>query len=151
MSNFNILAESLDNAERLKRLHYIIDANKLPIISKDDLNHQIVEVEKFLGENDFTELNKKRKTVNIWTGILALPVLFYCIFLFLSRYAGYWGIALDVAQLNETLLMGAIHYVWLVVLYAVIFFGLIAYFYKLNKQANQAIVVVCQKLFNRIG
>ncbi|SPL69165.1 DUF6097 family protein [Acinetobacter stercoris] len=151
MNNFQILSESLDNAELLKKLHHAIDEHHLPINSKDDLNDQIIEIEKYLKENEFCNLLEKRKFVNLGTGVLALPVLIYCIFLFGSRYASNFGFNIDAAAVNHTLFIGIINYLWIVIIYALLFVGLVVYFYKLNKQANEKIYSITNKLFDRLN
>lgn len=151
MNNFQILSESLDNAELLKKLHHAIDQHRLPISSKDDLNDQVIEIEKYLGENEFRSLHEKRKLANWGTGLLALPVLIYCLFLFGSRYVNTFGFNIDAAAVNHSLLIGVIHYLWIVIIYALLFIGLVAYFYKLNKQTNKKIYSIANKLFIRLN
>lgn len=151
MSNFQILSESLDNAEILKKLHYFIDDHRLPITSKDDLNDQIIEIEKYLGESEFRSLQGKRKLANLGTGLLALPVLIYCTFLFGSRYANNFGFNIDPTAVSHFLLMGVINYLWIVIIYAIVFIGLVAYFYKLNKQANVKIYSITYKLIRKMN
>ncbi|OTG85547.1 hypothetical protein B9T31_12210 [Acinetobacter sp. ANC 4558] len=147
MSNFQILSESLDNAELLKKLHHAIDEYRLPITSKDDLNSQIVEIEKYLGGNEFSNLNAKTKFANLGTGLLGLPVLIYCLFLFGSRYANSFGFNIDAAAFNHSLFMLVINYLWILIIYALLFIGLVAYFYKLNKQVKAKIYSIVNKLF----
>jgi len=151
MNSLRVLSESLDNAELLKNLHYIIDEHHLPIRSKDDLNDQIIEIEKYLGQSEFSHLNTKRKKANIGTGILALPILIYCLFLFGSRYANNFGFNINAAEFNHTLLMGVINYLWVVIIYALVFVSFIAYFYKLNKQTNEEMYSIANKLFSRLN
>ncbi|RZH04306.1 hypothetical protein EXE00_17695 [Acinetobacter pittii] len=50
MGNLTILGEALESAEILKNVQYHIKDNRLPISLKDDLNKQIIEVEKYFGE-----------------------------------------------------------------------------------------------------
>lgn len=98
-----------------------------------------------MGEEELRQLSSKKKKVNIWTGILAVPILLYCIFLFLSRYVHYFGINVDISHTNQMLFNGIINYWWILVLYTVSFFGLIAYFYILNRKSENLI----QKTLNR--
>ncbi|MCU4434745.1 hypothetical protein KTH93_04540 [Acinetobacter bereziniae] len=151
MSNFQILSETLDNAEILKKLHYVIDEHRLPITSKDDLNDQIIEIENYLGESEFRSLQEKRKLVNLSTGLLALPILIYSIFLFGSRYANNFGFNIDAAVINHSLLMWVINYLWVVIIYAFVFIGLVAYFYKLNKQINEKIYSITYQLITKLN
>ena len=151
MSNFQILSETLDNAEILKKLHYVIDEHRLPITSKDDLNDQIIEIENYLGESEFRSLQEKRKLVNLSTGLLALPILIYSIFLFGSRYANNFGFNIDAAVSNHSLLMWVINYLWVVIIYAFVFIGLVAYFYKLNKQINEKIYSITYQLITKLN
>lgn len=150
MNNFSLLSDSLDDAQHLKELHYFIEAHKLPIISKDNLDDQIVAIEQYLGQDQFTQTHAKRKKANIGTGILALPVLFYGIFLFMSRYLGYFDVDLNVTSVSQMILADIIKYSWFVILYVLAFVGLVAYFYKLNAQAKQQSHQVTQQLVMRI-
>lgn len=145
MGALRILGETLDNAEILKNMHYAIKDRRLPIALKEDLDEQVIEVEEYYGKEELRQLNSKKKKVNIWTGILAVPILLYCIFLFLSRYVHYFGINLDISNTNQMLFNGIIKHWWILVLYAVSFFGLIAYFYILNRKSENLI----QKTLNR--
>ncbi len=92
MGNLTILGEALESAEIMKNIQYHIKDNRLPISLKDDLNKQVIEVEKYFGEDDFEKLEIKKNKINIWTGVLAVPILIYCIALFLSRYVHNFGI-----------------------------------------------------------
>lgn len=149
MNNLSLLSDALDDAQYLKELHYFIEEHKLPITSKDDLDEQIIVIEKYLGQDQFTQIHAKRKKANLGTGILALPVLFYCIFLFMSRYLGYFDVDLNVKSISQVIFADAIQYIWFVALYALAFIGLVAYFYKLNTQAKHTIRQVTQRLVQR--
>ncbi|RKG31112.1 DUF6097 family protein [Acinetobacter tianfuensis] len=151
MNNFQILSESLDNAELLKKLHHAIDESRLPIISKDDLNDQTIEIEKYFKGDEFSNLHAKKKLANIGTGLLALPVLIYCLFLFGSRFANNFGFNINAAEFNHSLLMWVINYLWVVIIYALGFIGLVAYFYKLNKQTNEKMYSIANKLFTMLN
>ncbi len=59
MGNLRILGESLENAEILKDVQYHKD-RRLPISLKDDLNKQVIEIEKYFGEDDFKKLEVKK-------------------------------------------------------------------------------------------
>lgn len=148
MGNLRILGETLENAEILKDVQYHIKDKRLPISLKDDLNKQVVEVEKYFGETEFEKLELKKNKINVWTGILAVPVLIYCIALFLSRYIHNFGINLDVDMMNHMLFDNVFKYIWVVILYAAVFFGLIGYFYLLNNQSKQLIEKNVEKLLS---
>lgn len=148
MGNLRILGETLENAEILKDVQYHIKDKRLPISLKDDLNKQVVEVEKYFGETEFEKLELKKNKINVWTGILAVPVLIYCVALFLSRYIHNFGINLDVDMMNHMLFDNVFKYIWVVILYAAVFFGLIGYFYLLNNQSKQLIEKNVEKLLS---
>lgn len=148
MGNLRILGETLESAEILKDVQYHIKDKRLPISLKDDLNKQVVEVEKYFGETEFEKLELKKNKINIWTGILAVPVLIYCVALFLSRYIHNFGINLDVDMMNHMLFDNVFKYIWAVILYAAVFFGLIGYFYLLNNQSKQLIEKNVEKLLS---
>lgn len=148
MGNLRILGETLENAEILKDVQYHIKDKRLPISLKDDLNKQVIEVEKYFGETEFEKLELKKNKINVWTGILAVPVLIYCVALFLSRYIHNFGINLDVDMMNHMLFDNVFKYIWVVILYAAVFFGLIGYFYLLNNQSKQLIEKNVEKLLS---
>ncbi|MDR2248610.1 DUF6097 family protein [Acinetobacter sp.] len=148
MGNLRILGETLENAEILKDVQYHIKDKRLPISLKDDLNKQVVEVEKFFGEDEFRKIELKKNKINVWTGVLAVPILIYCIALFLSRYIHNFGIDIDVDMMNHMLFDNIFKYIWIVILYAVAFFGLIGYFYLLNNQSKQLIEKNVDKLLS---
>lgn len=148
MGNLRILGEILENAEILKDVQYHIKDKRLPISLKDDLNKQVIEVEKFFGEDEFRKIELKKNKINVWTGVLAVPILIYCIVLFLSRYIHNFGINIDVDMMNHMLFDNIFKYIWIVILYAVAFFGLIGYFYLLNNQSKQLIEKNVDKLLS---
>lgn len=106
MGALRILGETLNNAEILKNMQYSIKDRRLPIALKEDLDEQVIEVEKYYGGEELRQLSSKKNKVNIWTGILAVPILLYCIFLFLSRYVHYFGINVDISHTNQMLFNG---------------------------------------------
>lgn len=148
MGNLRILGEMLENAEILKDVQYHIKDKRLPISLKDDLNKQVIEVEKYFGETEFGKLELKKNKINVWTGILAVPVLIYCIALFLSRYIHNFGINIDVDMMNHMLFDNVFKYIWVVILYAAVFFGLIGYFYLLNNKSKQLIEKNVERLLS---
>lgn len=149
MGNLRILGEALEGAEILKNVqHHIVD-NRLPISLKDDFNKQIIEIENYFREDEFKKLEVKKNKINIWTGIFAIPILVYCIALFASRYAHNFGINIDVNMMNHMLFDSIFKYLWVVILYAAIFFGLIGYFYSLNNKSKQLIKKNVEKLLTK--
>ncbi|MBS6929113.1 MAG: hypothetical protein KH152_11625, partial [Finegoldia magna] len=63
MGNLTILGEALESAEILKNIQYHIKDNRLPISLKDDLNKQVIEVEKYFGEDDFEKPEIKKNKI----------------------------------------------------------------------------------------
>ena len=149
MGNLRILGESLENAEILKDVQYHIKDSRLPISLKDDLNKQVIEIEKYFGEDNFEKLEVKKNKINIWTGVLAVPILIYCIALFLSRYVHNFGINIDVDMMNHMLFENILKYIWAIILYAAVFFGLIFYFYLMNNQSKKLIEKNVEKLLSK--
>lgn len=148
MGNLRILGESLENAEILKDVQYHIKDRRF-ISLKDDLNKQVIEIEKYFGEDNFEKLEVKKNKINIWTGILAVPILIYCIALFLSRYVHNFGINIDVDMMNHMLFENIFKYIWAIILYAAVFFGLIFYFYLMNNQSKKLIEKNVEKLLSK--
>lgn len=149
MGNLRILGESLENAEILKDVQYHIKDSRLPISLKDDLNKQVIEIEKYFGEDNFEKLEVKKNKINIWTGVLAVPILIYCIALFLSRYVHNFGINIDVDMMNHMLFENILKYIWAIILYAAVFGGLIFYFYLMNNQSKKLIEKNVEKLLSK--
>lgn len=134
MGNLSALSQTIEAAQLLKELHQYIGTHHIPVTSKDDLHSQMVEIEHYLGGTTYQELSRKKRSINIWTGILALPALLFGLFLLFGRFAGYVGIDADVSGVSQMLFSGAIRYVWAVAVYAGLFVGLVLYFKKLNTQ-----------------
>jgi len=139
MGNITTLTEMLDNAQLLKELHIVIAENQLDITSKDDLNAQIIEIDDYLGRNEYAQLLHKKNRVNIGTGILALPILLFCILLFAGKYSHYFSIGFDHQALLAQIFQLAFQNIGFILVYAILLFGLIIYFYRLNNQSKQAI------------
>ncbi|MFT4022004.1 MAG: DUF6097 family protein [Acinetobacter sp.] len=149
MGNLIILGKPLENSEVLKNIQNHITDNHFSIPLKDKLNKQVVEVENYFGDHEYQKLEEKKNKINIWTAVLAFPVLIYCISLFFSHYANNIGINIDVSLMNQMLFDGVIKYLWAIILYGVVFFGLIFYFYILNNQSKQQIVKTVNKLLSQ--
>ncbi len=66
MGNLRILGESLENAEILKDVQYHIKDRRLPISLKDDLNKQVIEIEKYLVR--MTSRNSKLRKTKLTSG-----------------------------------------------------------------------------------
>ncbi|MEC5342274.1 DUF6097 family protein [Brenneria populi] len=135
MGYFNTLSQSIDNAQRLKELHQYIERHNVPVTSKDDLSHQIIEIERYLGGSTYANLDKRKRVANIMTGILALPLLIFALLLLFDRYQGYLGFGSDIGDMLKTIFLLTIEYLWAVILYAGVFAALVIYFYRLNSRA----------------
>ncbi|MDX5628142.1 MULTISPECIES: DUF6097 family protein [unclassified Brenneria] len=135
MGYFKALSQSIDNAQRLKELHQYIERHNVPVTSKDDLSHQIIEIERYMGGSTYANLDKRKRVANIMTGILALPPLIFAFVLLFDRYQGYFGFGFDMGGTMKTIFLMTIEYLWAVILYAGVFAALVFYFYRLNSQA----------------
>lgn len=135
MGYFNTLSQTIDNAQRLKELHQYIEHHNIPITSKDDLTHQIIEIERYMGDSTYANLDKRKRAANIMTGVLALPWLIFALFLLFDRYQGYLGFGFDTGDTMKTIFLLTIEYLWAVILYAGVFAALVIYFYRLNSRA----------------
>ncbi|MEC5318055.1 DUF6097 family protein [Brenneria populi subsp. brevivirga] len=135
MGYFKTLSQTIDNAQRLKELHQYIERHNVPITSKDDLSHQIIEIERYLGGSRYANLNNKKRSANIISGILAFPLLIFSLLLLFDRYQGYFGFGFDMENTMKTLFLMIIEYQWAVILYAAAFAAMVFYFYRLNSQS----------------
>ncbi|AOA58933.1 DUF6097 family protein [Acinetobacter larvae] len=137
MSILSTLSKTVDNAQKLKELHQYIEQRDLPIQSRDEYPAQIIEIEAYLGTQQYRDFLKKKNTVNYLSGILALPALIFALFLFADRILSKWAIDLKVAEVSQKLLNFAIENSALMIIYALIFIATIIYFYALNRKTEQ--------------
>ena len=67
--------ETLEFSNELDILHKHIIKNNLHVQKSDSFDKQCVLLEQHIGEESFKVTNKKMNTVNIMSGIFAVPVL----------------------------------------------------------------------------
>ncbi|WP_258305649.1 DUF6097 family protein [Pectobacterium parmentieri] len=149
MGYSNILGKVLDNAQRLKEVHYHIEHHHIPVTSKDDLSQQIIEIERYLGDSSYTSLNTRKHRINILSAILALPVLLFCFIFVPDRYLKYFNIEYDIDGMAQSVFLFLIEHMWMAIAYGASFFGLIFYFYYLNHRAENEAEKVIQAFIAR--
>jgi hypothetical protein len=67
--------ETLEFSNELDTLHKHIIKNNLQVQKSDSFDKQCVLLEEHIGEENFKVINKKMNTVNIMSGIFAVPIL----------------------------------------------------------------------------
>ncbi|PJG69348.1 DUF6097 family protein, partial [Acinetobacter seifertii] len=60
-----------------------------------------------------------------------------------------FGINIDVDMMNHMLFENILKYIWAIILYAAVFFGLIFYFYLMNNQSKKLIEKNVEKLLSK--
>ncbi|SYX84057.1 DUF6097 family protein [Paenibacillus alvei] len=70
-----VVVETLEFSQQLDILHKHITRNDLPVQKSDSFDKQCFLLERYIGEDIFQSTYKKMKTVNILSGVIALPVL----------------------------------------------------------------------------
>ncbi|WP_373869093.1 DUF6097 family protein, partial [Acinetobacter seifertii] len=66
-----------------------------------------------------------------------------------SRYVHNFGINIDVDMMNHMLFENILKYIWAIIIYAAVFFGLIFYFYLMNNQIKKLIEKNVEKLLSK--
>lgn len=149
MGYFGMMGTMVVNAQQLKELHYHIEDRRIPVTLKDDLAAQIKEIERYLGRTDFSTANRKRQTVNILGGVMALPLLAYPLLLVLNRFLGHLGMDIHLEQINRTLMAMMIAYWPALVLYSALVIALVGCYYWLSHLTVKAIEHVIQQFMLR--
>ena len=149
MGYFSLMGTIVANSQQLKELHHHIADRGIQVASKDDLTSQLKEIERYLGRNDFSTMNRKRQTVNYLGGVLALPILVYGLLLLLDRFLWNLGIDINLEQINDTLIQIIIAYWPGWVLYLLLAIGMVCYYYWLSHLTVKAIQQITQQFMMR--
>lgn len=62
-------------SEQLDILHKHISLNELPVKKRDAFDEQCIHLEEYLGEDNYKNVYKRMRTLNILSGVMAFPVL----------------------------------------------------------------------------
>lgn len=62
-------------SEQLDILHKHISINELPVKKRDTFDEQCILLEEYLGEDNYKNVYKKMRTLNILSGVMAFPIL----------------------------------------------------------------------------
>lgn len=62
-------------SEQLDILHKHISFNELPVKKRDAFDEQCILLEEYLGEDNYKNVYKRMRTLNILSGVMAFPVL----------------------------------------------------------------------------
>ncbi|MFB6367469.1 DUF6097 family protein [Paenibacillus elgii] len=65
----------MESSKQLDLLHKHMIQNNLPVQKSDSFDEQCFLLEQYIGEDIFQSTHKKMKTINILSGVFALPVL----------------------------------------------------------------------------
>ena len=105
----------------------------------------------YMHDEHYPALAKRRKKVNMLTGLLALPVLLFSLLLFSQKIIDALSLNIDISYLSLTLLDYSLTYIWAVFIYAAVLFGTIFYFYFLQKQTEKYAGHLIDDFINRIS
>lgn len=151
MGIITAFAKSIDNSQLLRLLHQQIEKQDAPVACCDDLDDQLTDIAAYMHDEDYPALAKRRKKVNMLTGLLALPVLLFSLLLFSQKIIDALSLNIDISYLSLTLLDYSLTYIWAVFIYAAVLFGTIFYFYFLQKQTEKYAGHLIDDFINRIS
>ncbi|EJD6110939.1 DUF6097 family protein [Morganella morganii] len=151
MGIITAFAKSIDNSQLLRLLHQQIEKQDAPVACRDDLDDQLTDIAAYMHDEHYPALAKRRKKVNMLTGLLALPVLLFSLLLFSQKIIDALSLNIDIRYLSLTLLDYSLTYIWAVFIYAAVLFGTIFYFYFLQKQTEKYAGHLIDDFINRIS
>ncbi|WP_413482680.1 DUF6097 family protein [Morganella psychrotolerans] len=151
MGIITAFAKSTDNSQLLHLLHLQIEEQDVPVARHDDLDSQLTDLAVYMNNDEYPALTRRRRRVNILTGILALPVLFYTLLLFSQKIINWFSPDIDISYLALTILDLSLTYIWAIFIYAFILFGTIFYCYILQKQTEKYAGYLIDDFINRIS
>lgn len=151
MGIITAFAKSADNRQLLRLLHQQIEKQDVPIECRDELDRQLTDIAVYMNNDEYPALATRRRRINILTGILALPVLFYTLLLFSQKIINWFSLDIDISYLALTILDLSLTYIWAIFIYAFILFGTIFYFYVLQKQTEKCAGYLIDDFIKRIS
>lgn len=104
MGIITAFAKSIDNSQLLRLLHQQIEKQDAPVACRDDLDDQLTDIAAYMHDEHYPALAKRRKKVNMLTGLLALPVLLFSLLLFSQKIIDALSLNIDISYLSLTLL-----------------------------------------------
>ncbi|MFB7158340.1 DUF6097 family protein [Lysinibacillus sp. NPDC056232] len=114
------MLEIYSSAEELKQLHKIISDYNLPIRSEDTFEKQAVEVSEYLKEPTFIEARNKKRSLNIMSGVIALPIVVFIVYMILGKLK-----IIGREDIFKNILDWFLAYPWAFILYAFIFASIV--------------------------
>lgn len=149
LGNIKSLGTVLDNAEVLKEVHRRIEQQRVPVASRDDIGPQLVELDRYMGTAAFTGLHARANKANLWSGVVALPILFYGLLLAFHSIVRKLGVGVDSAALLQAVNLWLIDNLLLVGAWAILVAGVIFYFKWLNGKVEQAKLALVDAFFEK--
>lgn len=134
MGMITALGKSIENAQLLRLLHQEITNNNAAIECRDDLNDQLTDIAQYMKDTQYLSLAQKKRRVNLLSGLLALPVFFFCLLLFSTRLDKWFGT--NISHFSDIVLESIVTNYWLIIIYGILLIGCILYFYLLQKKSE---------------
>lgn len=148
MGMITALGKSIENAQLLRLLHQEIANNNAPLESRDDLNDQLSEIAHYMNDGNYLSLTKKKRQVNILSGLLALPILLLCVILFSTRLDKWFGTT--ISQYSDAIFNTMIANYWSVIVYGILLILSILYFYLLQKKSEKYAGIMIDSFITKI-
>ncbi|HEY4389970.1 MAG TPA: DUF6097 family protein [Paenibacillus sp.] len=114
------MVEVFSSAEELKQLHKIISDYNLPIKSEDTFEKQAVGVSEYLNEPTFIEARNKKRSLNIISGVISLPIVVFIVYMILGKLK-----VIDRGDIFKNVLDWFLAYPWAFILYAIVFASIV--------------------------
>ena len=134
-----IVDQMMGYAEQLEAVHQHIEKRRIPVVSKDNLAAQIIELERYLGISDFSALRARKRIAMSLFVITSLPVMFYALIIGMEHSLGYQFLGINEKQFTLTLFTFLMHNLPVAGIYFVLFIGSLGYLYWLNRRIGSRI------------
>ncbi|MFG0223863.1 DUF6097 family protein [Providencia stuartii] len=131
MGIITALGKSIENSQLLRLLHQEIERNDVKLDCRDDLNDQLLDIARYMSDDEYLSVVKIKRRVNILSGITALPVLILAILLFSTRLDKWFST--NISYISDTVFDFFVTNYWLTIFYCFLMFLPIFYFYFLQK------------------
>lgn len=148
MGIITALGKSIENSQLLRLLHQEIERNDVKLDCRDDLNDQLLDIARYMSDDEYLSVVKIKRRVNILSGITALPVLILAILLFSTRLDKWFST--NISYISDTVFDFFVTNYWLTIFYCFLMFLPIFYFYFLQKKSEKLAGRLVDKFISRV-
>lgn len=148
MGIITALGKSIENSQLLRLLHQEIERNDVKLDCRDDLNDQLLDIARYMSDDEYLSVVKIKRKVNILSGIMALPVLILAILLFSTRLDKWFST--NISYISDTVFDFFVTNYWLTIFYCFLMFLPIFYFYFYKKNLKKLAGRLVDKFISRV-